>query len=394
MRARSLADGLIGDIPAFRRDFWGKRAVVISPDDPIRSRLTRLLDAPKLDEIFSSPSLRPPYVEIKREGRGVRERTYTQPREWQNLGLPDASSFCHVQDEFWRGATLILNHIEDFDPGVRVLRDDFIRAFGYDVMTVSFVTPPATKGLSIHYDTFDGFIVQTVGSKRWTVYEPISPLPIKSSGLRDSSGLEKQLEVELHEGECLYLPWGAPHCAASGSEMSAHITVMLQTPGWYQAAQRLLSTWIPRVAFDERLADFGSHDAYRLRLAEHAMAAYNNAEGTTSDHLRALQLVAREPADESDRGAIELAEVLNGLSDATSLGVSDDVEFRASEAETLIVRGNKRFSTDAAIVSYFHRLSPPKSFKVGEVPPASDGSNTSEILRKLIRAGVLRVVQQ
>ena len=45
--------------------------------------------------------------------------------------------------------------------------------FGCLVGSSAYLTPPNTQGLAPHHDDVDVFILQTEGSKKWTLYAPI-----------------------------------------------------------------------------------------------------------------------------------------------------------------------------------------------------------------------------
>jgi ribosomal protein L16 Arg81 hydroxylase len=40
------------------------------------------------------------------------------------------------------------------------------------------------------------------------------------------------MEVDLKAGDILYVPWGYPHDAVSGPEISAHLSLMIRPPTW------------------------------------------------------------------------------------------------------------------------------------------------------------------
>ncbi|MFK4082531.1 JmjC domain-containing protein [Kribbella sp. NPDC020789] len=185
-------------------------------------------------------------MELKREGRAVRERVWTQRQGSPSLVIPDSVSVDALAAEFAKGATLILNHIDDFDAPSRAVADELHALLGAPVKAVAFITPPGTQGLGGHFDTFEGFIVQTHGTKSWTVYEQVRPLPNRPAGYRDNHiPTEVALEVTLHPGDCLYVPWGAPHHASTTDELSCHVTFMAYPPQWRDFVNHIVAQEMP-----------------------------------------------------------------------------------------------------------------------------------------------------
>ena len=104
------------------------------------------------------------------------------------------------------------------------------QALGMQTGVNSYLTPKGTQGFSPHYDDVDVFIVQTEGSKRWRLYEPLEEahlLPAVSSRNFQQHELGRcVLDVWLKAGDFLYAPRGTVHqCVASDTEDSLHVTL-------------------------------------------------------------------------------------------------------------------------------------------------------------------------
>lgn len=104
------------------------------------------------------------------------------------------------------------------------------RFFDNNVGCNAYWTPPGAQGFAPHYDDIDAVVLQLHGSKRWRLYAPRSAdeaLPRFSSGNYSADQLPPPLlEVELHQGDTLYLPRGCIHEARScGGDSSLHVTL-------------------------------------------------------------------------------------------------------------------------------------------------------------------------
>lgn len=97
-----------------------------------------------------------------------------------------------------------------------------------------FWSGPNSSGFNVHYDAFHSVLVQLAGSKRWRV----GPGPIASPTLDlgwdvarnlvadDSLVIEEDeaIDVELHQGQALWLPPGWLHAGDATAEGSLHAT--------------------------------------------------------------------------------------------------------------------------------------------------------------------------
>lgn len=92
-----------------------------------------------------------------------------------------------------------------------------------------FYTPPGEQGLPVHRDDADVVLVQTAGSKRWTVY----PGPV--DGMWNAGKVAEPgdaiFEGELSSGEVLYIPRGFGHAGVAGDRFSAHLSLVIGQVG-------------------------------------------------------------------------------------------------------------------------------------------------------------------
>lgn len=101
--------------------------------------------------------------------------------------------------------------------------------FGCLVGCNAYITPPSSQGLAPHHDDVEVFVIQTEGTKQWTLYEPPMELPRTYSKdfAEDEIGAQTH-EFTLQPGDLLYMPRGTIHqaCTPEGSDThSTHITI-------------------------------------------------------------------------------------------------------------------------------------------------------------------------
>lgn len=129
---------------------------------------------------------------------------------WQARQGPfSKKDFDALGDSYW---TVLVQEVDRHVPAVADLFDqfDFVPHWRKDDVMVSFAAKEA--GVGPHVDSYDVFLLQGTGRRRWEV----APA---SSELRDREGLDiKMLQnfeptetYELEPGDMLYLPPGVPH---------------------------------------------------------------------------------------------------------------------------------------------------------------------------------------
>lgn len=262
-----VVERLVGDLEGFCNKYWRQRPYLHSADDP--AFVTNLFTLQDADEILTSSTTRPPYVELKRGGYRVREGTYVRRGGTVGVPVPDVIDVDAVALEFARGASILLQNIHDYHPANIGLCADFAATFSAATKSVGFITPPHSEGHGPHYDAFEGFIVQTHGTKTWYLYEQIKPLPTRPQGLRAEDLGEQVMSVTLRPGDCLYVPWAFPHHATAGDEISCHLTVTVIQPSWSEVLTELMKSAVPREAWDHvpRLAP-GREEALAAELRD------------------------------------------------------------------------------------------------------------------------------
>jgi ribosomal protein L16 Arg81 hydroxylase len=77
-----------------------------------------------------------------------------------------------VYEHFYAGATIVLQSLHRFWPPLARLSRDLELALTHPVQVNAYVTPPASRGLGVHHDTHDVFVLQVHGRKHWDVHAP------------------------------------------------------------------------------------------------------------------------------------------------------------------------------------------------------------------------------
>jgi ribosomal protein L16 Arg81 hydroxylase len=114
------------------------------------------------------------------------------------------------------GHTIVVRHAERHDGALAELARDFRRALGGDVDVHAVETPAGRPGFGWHCDFEEVFLLQLAGTKAYRLRKnTVHPWPVRETIRRqttiDREGSSLGLEVELREGDWLYVPSGWWH---------------------------------------------------------------------------------------------------------------------------------------------------------------------------------------
>lgn len=151
-----------------------------------------------------------------------------------------------------KGNTLLLRFAEKSSPELKSLCNDFKKSFYTDVDIQLYCTPEGHNAFGWHYDVEEVFILQTKGSKSYSIRpNTIHPNPLVKSIPKDL-GYEQEktpmeIKVTLEEGDFLYIPSGWWHVAKTQKE-SMHISIGLMPSSAVDMAD-YLPRYLARNAF-------------------------------------------------------------------------------------------------------------------------------------------------
>jgi len=149
-----------------------------------------------------------------------------------------------VLQRYQEGCTIVFHGVERRSPRVAELQRNLEGDLGGMVSVNAYLTPPSARGLSIHYDLQDTFIVQVEGTKLWHLFETRGAAPLRNwPDAVDPTKLHRMREVLLRPGQRLYVPRGTAHRAESREDASLHLTIGLQPHLWTHVLNDLVEPW-------------------------------------------------------------------------------------------------------------------------------------------------------
>lgn len=215
---------MIDNLPAARRflaDFWQKkpllaRGALVGPADALnRARMIELACRDDVEARLVIGARRSWCVE-----RGpFRKRDFAR--------LPP------------RGWTLLVNGIETVLPAARALqqRFSFIPYARHDDVMASYAVPGGSVGP--HFDSYDVFLVQGMGARRWQISRQRDLGLIEGAPLKILNRFRPRRAWTVHAGDVLYLP---PRYAHHGVAIDECVTwsVGFRAPDRQEMAEHLL----------------------------------------------------------------------------------------------------------------------------------------------------------
>lgn len=387
-------DELIGDEGEFFRCHFNRGPLVRR--GALRGDPRQVLSVRDLDEVLASEAIRPPYLDIARDGRQVPRSTYTEPVVVQGEYLTDRVVPERVAAQFRAGATITWNCLNHHRPGLRALAAALNSTFAGRSDVIAFLTPAGRRGLAPHYDPVDVFVVQLEGSKSWRVW----PVPPDRRG-DDAGNLDEAtlgppaVEVTLRPGDVLYVPYNCAHVATAADSVSLHLSVTVAPRRW----SRLLQQVVARIV-DEDPAFRGNPWL---------------GDGDAPAQLSAMLATLRERLDGLDRAAEVRRLVADGVqpdgadatphlrrvADADTIDADSLLARSGSVAVTLVGRngdkitanvGGAVYTLPARVLDAIDILADGQPMPAGSLLAGAPAELSTRTARTLVRIGVLHVV--
>ncbi|REK12669.1 MAG: hypothetical protein DWQ37_11330 [Planctomycetota bacterium] len=169
------------------------------------------------------------------------------------------------------GYTVGVRQAHNHHPGLRQLAASFREEFAAPVDVHLYATAAGASGLGWHYDAEDVFVLQTVGSKEWSLRKnTVNPWPVIEN-LPEDMHYEKEImplmRCLLSAGDWLYVPAGYWHLTRAGEE-SLSLSVGIASPTGVDVFDFVRSKVINSLRWRERLPAAANHADGDAMLAD------------------------------------------------------------------------------------------------------------------------------
>jgi ribosomal protein L16 Arg81 hydroxylase len=377
---------LLAPVPPddFFRNHWERKPLHVSRGDA--HYYDGVLTNDDLESIISTGDLRSPAIQLSRDGGYVAPEAYTKNiphgRESFN-GVPDVAK---VQSEYRSGATIVLVALHRTWAPLRKLCEALEDDFTHPIHANAYLTPGGTPGFAPHYDTHEVFVLQVAGSKRWRVYQPPLTLPHRTQPFTPKGYVlpPPLLELELKQGDLLYLPRGYVHAAHTSQVHSAHITIGINVYTWVELLSELIASSKEFHQFRTALPPgFARREEVQKTLKEglamgvERLSRNYDSDRLIGDFLERIRSARSRPTFRSDSWIIGLQ---------TKFKTPDPGHYRVSMEErgtVLEFAGRTLILPDKTIRPTIDDMCAKKSFRPGELAGPLDNGSKLSLVRYL-----------
>jgi 50S ribosomal protein L16 3-hydroxylase len=230
----SLLGGLT--VNEFLRDYWQKKPLLIRRSFP---RFNGLIDPQKLIALACSEDVQARLVTQRRGKFELRQAPF-EPEDLDKLGKTRWTVLVQGVNHYLPEAAELLKHFA-FIPHARL-----------DDLMVSYA--PKGGGVGPHFDSYDVFLLQGSGHRRWQISAQADRSLIEGAPLRILKDFRVEQEWVLEAGDMLYLP---PHYAHNGIAEDDCMTYSIgfRTPAYQELAEQFLVYLQDRIKVDGMYAD-------------------------------------------------------------------------------------------------------------------------------------------
>jgi hypothetical protein len=358
-----------------------------------------LLSLADVDKILTERGLRYPALRLVKEGHTLSPDSYTRTARMQSRRVDDLIDAGRVYAQFGEGATIVLQALHRYWGPLFHFCRELEHVLTHPVQVNTYLTPPRARGLDVHYDTHDVFVLQVSGSKMWKVYGSAVDLPLahqRRKGSFPDPG-EPQIDVELKPGDCLYIPRGFLHAAETARSESTHMTVGILVYRWMDVLTSVLERAGDESFTRDALPPGFAHDPAALareipkKLEEVGrwLAALDplTIAGAFSDKFWG----GRPPLL---TGQLQQILMLDEISDDSLVRRRRGAvcKLKLEGDEVTVVLGDRRLRMPDHVAPALEKLIESDEVRVGDLDPFLDGEGRIVLVRRLVKEGLVEQI--
>lgn len=334
----------------------------------------------RFDELINDSLLPTAAFRLVRDGSTVPATSYTKSFGGRRADATRVADPALVFDHFASGATIVLEGLHRYSPSLRDLCRDLERELREGTQVNAYITPPSAQGFATHVDAHDVFVVQVHGTKRWSVFAE-----------EDETGQRSPLiERDLQVGECLYIPAGFAHSAATGVSASAHLTIGILPTTASRIKNELIELMdIDESAIDLEALDRGDFSAVSARLVKEARDKLASIDERELAHrLRRLSFTTRH---HSLRGHLHRVIDADRINDSDRVAVRVAWDRADSDGDVIVLLPDRELRFDARLAPALDVVLQGEPFLVADLKGHLDEEDRRAMVARLIREGLLEL---
>jgi len=182
-----------------------------------------------------------------------------------------------VSQLFEQGATVVLDLIENMNPGILSVTEAIQMATGFRVSCNAYCSRQQRKAFDSHFDSMDVFALHIEGTKTWRIYKGRFENPLEQGGYDNPSYspeyLEKAkgellMEIEMKPGDMLYLPKGVYHDALASTEACLHLSFGTTQPSGINVINWLTNSLSSFAIMRKALPAYNEEEAHDAQVKQ------------------------------------------------------------------------------------------------------------------------------
>lgn len=238
MHRMNKLTSLLGSLSVdeFLRDYWQKKPLLIRGAMP---HFDGLLNPQQLIELACHEDAQARLI-TQRHGQFELHHSPFTAKDFKGLSKIHWTVLVQGVNHHLKSAAELLKKF-DFIPHTRL-----------DDLMVSYA--PKGGGVGPHFDSYDVFLLQGMGHRRWQISTQTDRTLIEGAPLRILKDFKVEQEWVLEPGDMLYLP---PHCAHNGIAEDDCMTYSIgfRTPAYQELAEQFLVYLQDRICVEGMYAD-------------------------------------------------------------------------------------------------------------------------------------------
>lgn len=388
----------VGDPHRFLEDAWARRPVHVQGTDP--GGFADLLTLDDVDAMVSTMALRLPTFRLIKDGATLPESSYTRSGRTGSKPIAGIADPARIFRLFDQGATIVLQGMHRYWPPLSRFCRELEMALGHPTQVNAYITPPGSRGLAVHQDSHDVFVLQAFGAKHWEVW------PTRQAGGGGDAGEAfaepkgpPSLSAQMRPGDTLYMPRSTPHAARTQETLSGHLTIGILSTTWRQFLEKVVGTILEDADLDQPLPAGYHLDAARLaadlgvRLSE-LQQLLEKVDPAESAEAAIERFLTSRPS--LLRGELVDLPRLGRLSDGWTVRRREDsiCELRVDGTRLTVMLGDRKLRMPAWCEPAMRMFGEHRSLRVGDLEPHLDDESRLVLVRRLVREGLLEVVSE
>ena len=378
-------------LPLFEDIYFEKKPLLISRND--KNYFRDLIYIDTIDKYLERKDIRYPGIRLVKNGLELPQTDYLTDFPYGNKVFDRVIDNDRFFTLFNEGATAVFQAAHKTLPSLSTFCQKLEKYYNFSLQTNIYLTPKSSKGFQAHFDNHDVFVLQVHGSKIWKVYDSPIYLPVETFEKNMlPEHMIPQIEVELKQGDTLYIPRGFVHEAVTANEVSLHITLGLLSYTWIDVLRLIINDAHKINGFkesfrfdklDEQTIEKTTKDLVDQLLATVDYSSIREKfktrfikKGLTSDNNRLLDIIR---FDEVNAGTI--------------FSLRNEINYTIAETETEIVLCyyNKQVKFPGYVLATLKAMAASKIFTVENLESNIDTTGKLVLCKKLLKEGFLKI---